>query len=308
MMKKFLCGALAAAMVAGTVVAAAPASDASAASVPKAKYTFNMNKKSKNVVAVARKKDTPNYTTSNTETGTLPSAANAKKVKLKYAKGKHGKALYLDRTSSYGAQLKNVKLGSGSWTLSFWVKPVNNLSSFMSVFFTGNHITDPKNTKWISITRGGDDWPAAGSTPLIWSHSLTKGKNEQFPWYSYQNKDGEWMGVKDDAKAAGIKANTWSYVTLVVNTKKAKWDKNGYCEYGTKGEEGYVKGYHGWTYVNGTLFGNGAIAKGTMSNSNLFFLGINAWDAPFKGYYDDVQLWNKALTPKQVKALYKKMK
>ena len=43
----------------------------------------------------------------------------------------------------------------------------------------------------------------------------------------------------------------------------------------------------------------------TMSNSNSFFLGLNAWDMGFKGYFDDVKLWNKALTAKQVKAIAK---
>lgn len=60
-----------------------------------------------------------------------------------------------------------------------------------------------------------------------------------------------------------------------------------------------------WTYVNGKLFGNGTVAKGTMSNSNSFFLGLNAWDMGFKGYFDDVKLWDKALSPSQVKAIAK---
>lgn len=61
MMKKVLCGALAAALAAGTALA--PAADASAVSVPKAKYTFNMNKKSSKVVAVSRPGDTASFTT-----------------------------------------------------------------------------------------------------------------------------------------------------------------------------------------------------------------------------------------------------
>jgi hypothetical protein len=303
MMKKFLCGALTVALAAGTV-AVAPAADASAASVPKAKYTFNMNKANKNVVAVARKGDTTNFTTADTDNGTLPSASNAKKIKLKYTKGKHGKALYLDRSKSYGAQLKNVKLGSGSWTVSFWVKPANNLSSYMSVFFTGSNIVNPKKCKWISITKTGDGWMNGYSSPAIWSHNASLDKSDtnlHFPWYAYQNSEGVWAGSSDDANAEALKANTWTYITLVVDTKDT-------CEYGEKGNDGYVKSYHAWTYVNGKLFGNGTVAKNSMSNSNLFFLGINAWDTPFKGYYDDVQFWNKALKAKQVKALYKKMK
>jgi hypothetical protein len=302
MMKKVLCGAMAAALVASTLVSAADAS--AATKVPKAKYTFNMNKKSSKVVAVARKGDTSSMTAGNTDTGVLPTASQAKKIKLKYVKGKHGKALYLDRSSSYGAQLKGIKLGKKSWTVSFWVKPSSSLSSFMSVFFTGSDIVNTKKTKWISITKTGENWTTGYAAPAIWSHNATLDKSDSdlhFPWYAYQTEDGVWAGDTDDANAMALQKDKWTYITLVV-------DASDTCEYGVAGEANYVKSYHAWTYVNGKLFGNGTVAKNSMSNKNLFFLGINAWDTPFKGYYDDVQFWNKALTDKQVAKLYKSMK
>lgn len=294
MYKKFLSGVLAAAMVIGGAAYAAKPASVDAAGAPKPKYTFDMNGANKNVVGVARKGDISAGTTGNTKTGVLPTAN--KNAKLQYKKGKHGKALYISRTvggkaASMGAQLKNVKLGSGSWTVSFWVKPETNLSNFMAMFFTGNHITDPKNTKWLSITQ--DSWlDSKTNTPTIWSHSVSNGKNDQFPWYGHQDKKGTWTAEQ------AVKAGQWTHITLVVNTKQT-------CEYGTKGKSGYVKSYHAWTYVNGQLFGNGTVAKGTMSNSNSFFLGLNAWDMGFKGLIDDVKLWDKALTAKQVKAIAK---
>lgn len=304
MMKRFLCGAMAVALAFST------ASVAGAASVPKAKYTFNMNKKSKKVVAVARKGDTTSKTvdTSKYAGGVLPKTSSAKSIKLKYTKGKNGKALFLARPAkgkAYGAQLKGIKLGKKSWTVSFWVKSSYSVGQFMPIFFTCNkNVTNTKKATWISITRTGDGWLNGISTPCIWSHNASLDKsesNQHFPWYAYQNEDGKWVGSSDDAKAEGIKKNKWTYVTLVVDAKDT-------CEYGTKGEDGYVKSYHAFTYVNGELFGNGTVAKNSMSNSNKFFLGINCWDLPFKGYFDDVQFWKKALTAKQVKKLYKKMK
>ncbi len=297
MMKRFLCGVMAVALAASTLVVAP---DASAAKVPKAKYTFNMDKANKNVVAVARKGDTDNFTTCDPDNGVLPDTKTAKKVKLKYAKGKNKKALYLDRSSSYGAQLKGVKLGSGSWTVAFWVKSANTLTSYMPIFFTGNKIADPKNTHWVAITRSGDGWTNGFMSPVIWSHAVKSEKEIGWPWYGYQNKDGEWVGSDSDKKSEAIAANKWVHITLVVDAK----DRD--CAFGEEGADNYYAGgYHGWTYVNGKLFGNGAVAEGTMSNSNSFFLGINAWDTPFKGYFDDVKLWNKALTAKQVKKVYK---
>lgn len=298
MMKRFLCAAMAAALV----VSAVPATVSEAAKVPKAKYTFNMNKKNKKVVAVSRKGDTANYTTGDTENGVVPTEKVAKslKAKLKYKKGKNGKALYLDRSKSFGAELKGVKLGKKSWTVAFWVKPDNTPSSFMSIFFTGNNIDKPTSTKWVSITKTGDGWLTGFSCPAIWSHSVN-GDVDQFPWYAFQDEEGTWLGDGDNPKAMAVAQNKWVHITLVVNTKET-------CEYGTEGEDGYVKSYHAYTYVNGALFGNGTVAKGTMSNKNKFFLGINAWDTPFKGYFDDVMLWNKALNEKQVKKLYKSVK
>lgn len=296
MMKKFLSGMLVTALVLGSVAVAAP-EKAEAVSVPKAKYTFNMNGKSKNVVAVGRKGDNASLATGGK--AVLPTEAQAKAIKgtLKYAKGKHGKALYIDRTKSVGAQLKGVNLGSGSFTLSFWVKVPNGMSNFTSAFFRTSDVSD-KSAKWLSITRRADIADIGGS-PVIWSRNV---KNGEFPWY---NKNGVDKKTKEAKWVWGdslAEAKSWTHITLVVDTKAKK------VEYGKKGEDGYTKGPHAYTYVNGALYGNGTIANGILSSKDKFFLGINAWDTPMKAYYDDVQLWDKALTAKQVKALYKSQK
>lgn len=284
MFKKLLCGFLATALVASSFVGVNPTNANAASRVPKASYTFSMNSSSKRVVAVARKGDTINFTNKTATGGVLPAAANAKHIKLKYTKGKHGKALYLDRSKSYGAELKNVKLGSGSWTVSFWVKAANTMSDYMPVFFTESSVKE-KNAKWVSITKAS--WLGSAS-PTTWSRNASI-KNA-FPWYS----NNKWKAGDEITPAKG-----WLHVVLVVNTKKT-------CVYG-KGSTAY-KGYHGYTYVNGKLYGNGAIAKGSMSNANRFFLGINGWDCPFRGYIDDVQFWKSALSSTQVSALYKSQK
>lgn len=296
MTKKVLSGFLATALVVGSVVAATPNTAEAAVKVPKAAYTFDMNKANKNVVAVARKNDTSGYTFDPTQKGgVLPTEAVAKanKATLKYVKGKNGKALYLDRSSSFGAQLKGVKLGDNqSWTVSYWIKPDEKspIGNFMATFFTCNKdVTNEKNTKWVSITHR-EDIDGAGN-PYIWSHCVD-GSKDEFPWYCHQDKKGKWIEGK------AITAGKWTHITLVVNTKKS-------CEYGTKGKDGYVKGYDAWTYVNGAFWGHGTVAKGTMTSSNLFFLGINCWDTPMKASYDDVMFWKTSLTAKQAKQLYK---
>lgn len=286
MVKKFLVGALAAVLM----VEGAAATTASAASVPKAKYTYNFNKADKNVVAVTRKGDDAS---AGTNAGAVPTKDSKKKVLLK--SGKNGKGLYLDRT--YGVQLKNMKLKASKYTISFWVKADSNMSNYMTTFFAGSKLNDADNVKWISITK--TDW-VGDSSPIVWSHNEGK---KQFPW------TGPWAGEPNNAIS---QAGGWNHITVVVGgtyTDK-KLDikqgaKSGYLE--DPAEEYYQKnGNNVVTYVNGKFYGTGTCAADDiMDGKESAFLGINCWDVLFKGTFDDVQIYDKALTQTQVKALYK---
>lgn len=305
MMKKFLSGVLVTALVLGSVAVASPKDAEAATSVPKAKYTFNMNAKNKNVVAVGRKGDNSSLATGGTPN--LPTEAQAKSIgaSLKYAKGKHGKALYLDRTKSYGAQLKGVNVGSGPMTIAFWIKVPNGMGDFTAALFIANDVTDAK-AKWISITRRADIATLGGGSPTIWSRNVDRtgskyGNTEgEWPWYNENGADenGEAVWTAGDKLAS---AKSWVHVTLVINTKKK-------AEYGAKGDANYTKGPKAITYINGAPYGNGTVANGVLSSKCKWFLGINAWDTPMKAYFDDVTIWDKALTAKQIKAFYKSQK
>lgn len=300
MIKKFLSGVLVTALVLGTVSFAAPKKDAEAVAVPKETYNFNMNSKNAKVVAVGRVGDDANLTSGGKIN--LPTEAQAKKLKvsLKYVKGHNGKALSIDRKTSSGAMLKGVNLGKGDMTISFWIQVPSGMGSFTSMFFITNSTLNDKEQNWISITKTAADWPTTGS-PCIWSHDYTNGKEAGFPWYNKNgvNKKGEAVWESGDAVAD----KKWHHIVLVIKTK----GKDGTCAYGEG--SGAYKGYHGYTYVDGKAWGNGAISKRALSTSNKYILGINAWDTPMTALYDDVMLWKgKALTAKQVKALYNKQK
>lgn len=288
MVKKFLVGTLAAVLM----VEGAVATTASAASVPKAKYTYNFNKADKNVVAVTRKGDDAS---AGTNTGAVPKKDSSKKVILK--KGKNGKALYLDRT--YGVQLKNMKLKSSKYTISYWVKSDSNMSNFMPMFFAGSNLEPGKEdtVKWISITK--TDW-VGDSSPIVWSHNEGK---KQFPW------TGPWGG---EANNAISQSGGWNHVTVVVGGTYTD-KKNDIKQGATSGylddpaEEYYQeKGNNVVIYLNGAFYGTGTCAADdVMDGKESAFLGVNCWDVMFKGYFDDVQIYDKALTQKQVAALYK---
>jgi hypothetical protein len=288
MVKKFLVGALAAVlMVEGAAVTTATAD---AASLPKAKYTYNFNKADKNVVAVTRKGDDAS---AGTNTGTVPTKDSSKKVTLK--KGKNGKALYLDRT--YGVQLKNMKLKSSKYTISFWVKSDSNMSDYMPMIQIGSDLLSEKSSaKWINITKVS--W-IGDMSPVVWSRNESK---NQWPW------TGAWAGEAVNAITASA---GWTHVTVVVGgsykDKKNDIDVGSTSSYGDEGTDGYVaKAQNCVTYVNGKMYGTGTcVADAIMDGKESAFVGINCWDVMFKGYFDDIQIYDKALTSAQVTKLYK---
>lgn len=297
MMKRFMCGALAAALVVGSVAAAPATASAKKVKVPKATYTFNMNKKSSKVVAVTRKGDVNGVAgeaaKKKAKGGVMPTVN--KKKKVQYKKGHKGKALYLDRT--YGVQLKGVKLsGSKAWTVSFWIKIPSGLGNFTGVFFATSDMTDA-SAKWLSVTKR-TDLTENGGSPIIWSRDA---KANQWPWYC---KNGVDKKTKKAVWTYGtaLDGKKWVHIVVAANPKKK-------VEYGEKGKADYVKGPQVFTYVNGKAYGNGTYAKGAINSKTKYFLGINGWDTPAKAFYDDVQIWSgKALTAKQAKQLYKNQK
>lgn len=288
MVKKFLVGALAAVLMVEGAVATTATSEA--ASAPKAKYTYNFNKADKNVVAVTRKGDDAS---AGTNTGAVPKKDSKKKVLLK--KGKNGKALYLDRT--YGVQLTNMKLKASKYTISFWVKSDSNMSNYMPTFVAGSNFLDENKVKWISITK--TDW-VGDSSPIVWSHNEAK---KQFPW------TGPWAG---EANNVISQSGGWNHITAVVGGTYTD-KKNDIKQGATSGylddpkEEYYQKsGPNVVIYVNSKFYGTGTCAaEDIMDGKESAFLGINCWDVLFKGYFDDVQIYDKALTAAQVKAVYK---
>ena len=306
MLKRVVSKILAAALVV-TSISFSASSAAAATKEPKAAYTFNFNKANKKVVAVARPGDKGMLSKTGMVDGrkehlpVLPTEKTAKnkKIKVQYTKnGKHGKGLNLTQKQKkygYGVQLKGVKLGSGSWSVAFWVKATAAVSNYVPIFFTQNSVA--KNTeRWLSITKSS--W-LGDASPTIWStnNKIKNLKGEfAFPWFVY-DEQGKFRGKSDT-----IKKGKWVHIVLVCNSK----DRKAVYNEGNDGE--YKGGYHGWTYVNGILYGNGSIAKDSVTNKNTFYLGINAWNCPFKGVIDDVKFYKKALSAKQVKAVYKSKK
>ena len=258
-------------------------------------YFFNMNSANSNVVAVAREgDDTSNFTAADTWNGVMPTeeTAKTKGVSLTYSSGKNGRALYLDRSQSYGAELKNVNLGNGSWTTSFWYKGVSFIFQMESLFFTcSQNAAEQKKTKWFSII-GTPENLRTNDDIIAWSHNAERDTEEGmcFPWFGHAD-------YEEDSPYFRLNTNQWYYITLVVDSTKTS-------EYGSKEDNNYVEGPLAKMYIDGELYGEGTVAPDIMSSTNKFFLGINLWDAPLKAYYDDVALWKRSLSDDDVTLLY----
>lgn len=131
---------------------------------------------------------------------------------------------------------------------------------------------------WVKPTAGVD---FASSVVFVGSHDPAK-------WISVAGVDSSdnmmcWISTGNTNKGnTKITLNEWNMITLVQEGTNAK------------------------VFVNGTdmKIDGKDIPQGMVDAGQYIALGLNNWDNIVKGYYDDVNLYNQALTPEQVKALY----
>lgn len=235
-------------------------------------------------------------------TGANFGLAAAPDAVFRYADGPVDKALFID--GSFGLDLGLQPTNTDAYTVSFWVN-ADRLATFGPTLQFGNNIgmADGNNVSWMNVTQS--EWGADGAKifPIVWS------RNEQFnfvaddgtvtncwPWmYSFDNEihgKREWAMVtivvtgEEQTPASGIK------------TAGAKFYVNGELKYDS--QENYTNG----TYFEYTW--DATIAPGLMKPANKFesLFGINYWDTVFKGYVDDLYVFDTAITDGQVAKLF----
>jgi len=184
-------------------------------------------------------------------------------VTPQFKDGKNDKALYLDGT--YGVLLDTEAVGD-TYTLAFWVKP-ESLSIYGPIIQIGSDLlSENLSATWLNITKCPGDW--GGEQSVIWSRNETTGA---WPWYG-----------------AGyvIPLNEWTHIAVVVDGK-------------TPGTEANTVASK--LYINGELVRTGNVATGTFEGDAKAYVGINCWDALFKGYLDDIKIYNTVLTDDEIK-------
>lgn len=248
------------------------------------------------VVAVSRKDEDPN--TGKAAVPVVPTAEDAVaagKTLLTTESYNGGTALDLDGT--YGAKVNFTAVDSQSYTISFWINPAR-FSEFTPLAVLGNDLLEANGTcSWLSVTK--TTWNETVGCPTIWSRSLSKSRElgledgAVWPWYIEKYFFAYTEG-------ADLQKDTWYHIVITVNG-----DIPGEDPVTGEAVPGTVLGT---TYVNGQFFGEGPVAMNCMTADSEMFLGINPWDLMQKAKYDNIQIYDYALTDGQVFGLYNAQK
>lgn len=179
-----------------------------------------------------------------------------------YETGKLGNCLYMDGT--YGLKLNTGHLNSQSYTISFWVKPVEITA----------------HTPILSITRGAfkemnysailldENWLQPNITSI---HTDENGSS------SYQT------GI-----SGALTPDTWSHIAIVVDASVS--------------HEEYFDSMV--LYIDGEYVCDGLMLKNLCNSTSDFFVGINPTADAFNGCIDELYIFNSALTAEEVSRLY----
>jgi len=227
----------------------------------------------------------------------------ATEAEFVYAQGPVGNALFLDGT--YGLDLGLEATNTDTYTVSFWMNAdrLSNYGPTLQMGYNMGKAADAgNNVTWMNVTQTewGDN--SAKIFPVVWSRNEASDAadgTDCWPWmYAF---DLDIHGKKE-----------WVMVTIVSTGEV----QNGPTGSTTAGAQFYLDGVLVYdsqeNYTNSTYFENGytwdaTLAPNIMQPGDSQFealFGINYWDTVYKGFVDDLYVYDSALTPGQVASLY----
>ncbi len=200
-----------------------------------------------------------------------------------YVNGVKGQALYLDGTK--GAKLDVNGVGD-VYTVSYWMYSVRNAQHMPTLQYGPDVHGDATGSEhWVNFTWEpfNPEDTSVTTFPIVWSYDQANG-GDRIYWYPdwLDNKTGQWMNITMTVDPTEVDA-TGNFIIahLYLN-----------------GEELVGKGSDGdrpVTVVNGTM---------APSDNYDFLLGVNYWDTPYKGAFDEIYVYDRVLDASEVKALY----
>lgn len=189
--------------------------------------------------------------------------------KAQYARGMDGEAVLLD--GSYGLKLSDVKSVGDSYTVAFWIK-AEELYDWAPFIHVGQNLLDESGRcrLWIGQKPDGD----GGSVgPILSSERASTNVSVE---------------IRPD-NTAQLYVGVWYHVAFTV--------------------DGSARGSQsdrvlGTLYLAGKKIGQGDVVTDAMSGDDFeVYLGINCWDQLYPAAFDDVKIWNQALSEEQIAAL-----
>ncbi len=203
-----------------------------------------------------------------------------------------GNALYLDGTYGVKLDLEGLNITDGSYTLSFWLN-ATRLSTYGPTLQIGRNMGDSGDATsdsyrcvtWLNFTQA--EW-GTNSAKL-------------FPVYWNRNSDYDvwpWGALYDDAVHG---KQEWLLVTLVVDGTDYVCADDGLPRVGTKY---YLNGELAFDASADLAYYQGVSPEILTGDGIEGYLGVNYWDTIFKGYFDELYIYDEALTAEEVKYLY----
>lgn len=199
---------------------------------------------------------------------------SASDKELVFVPGVKGEAVYTDGVN--GIKLTEVNGVGETYTVAFWIYATRFADYMPTVQFGPDvHGDATGNQHYMNITRAS--WnPEGPAFPCVWSYD--------------QAKDGLWPNWFPEEANEHLKE--WMHIAVSVDPSKTSID-------GTT--------ILASLYVNGALLSEEVpVVTGAMEASDNFdfLLGVNYWDKVFKGGFDELYIFDKALTAGQVMTLY----
>ncbi|MBE5876649.1 MAG: LamG domain-containing protein [Lachnospiraceae bacterium] len=220
---------------------------------------------------------------------------------FQYATGPVGNCIFLDGKA--GLDLGLEATNTDAYTVSYWMN-ADRLATYGATLQMGYNMGKAadvgNNVTWFNVTQS--EWGANSAKifPIVWSRNEASDAADGTDCWP-------WMYGWDDSIHG---KREWVHVTIVCSGEEQASPLGST----TAGAQYYINGAKVYdsqdNYTNGTYFEytwDATLAPNIMEPGDAEFeslFGINYWDTIFKGYVDDLYVYDTALTAGQVATLY----
>ena len=165
---------------------------------------------------------------------------------------------------SFGIKLNTGRLNAPSYTISFWVKPTE-ITAHTSILSIVRGAFEESNYTTILLD---ENWLQPNITSI---YTDENGSNS----YSF--------GV-----SGALTPDTWTHIAIVVDS-------------GNVAEDFFDKLT---LYIDGEYICDGLALKNICNSTSSFLVGINPYSECYKGYIDELYIYNNALTADDILSIY----